>query len=150
MYQRLGKPNPYPTTYLWSAGMVRDILHNPIYVGTIVGQKHTMVSYKNHKKYVRDKSEWIVKENVFEGIISQELWDKVQEVNNSNSHGKVTRSGEILPLCGLMYCLDCGSKLKKCITYHTSKKRGRCTCFIFLQLLRKSRQIGLHVSPHYA
>lgn len=125
MYQRLGKPNPYPTTHLWSAGMVRDILHNPIYVGTIVGQKHTTISYKNHKKYVRDKSEWIVKENAFEGIVSQELWDKVQEVNASNSHGKVTRNGEILPLCGLMYCSDCGSKLKKCTTYHTSKKRGR-------------------------
>lgn len=90
-----------------------------------MGQKYTTISYKNHKKYVCDKSEWIVKENVFEGIISQELWDKVQEVNNSNSHGKVTRNGEILPLCGLMYCSDCGSKLKKCTTYHTSKKHGR-------------------------
>lgn len=130
--------------------MVRDILHNPIYVGTRVGQKHTTVSYKNHKKYVRDKSEWIVKENAFEGIVSQELWDKVQEVNNSNSHGKVTRNGEILPLCGLMYCSNCGSKLKKCTPIIRQKTWQICSCFIFLQLLCKSRKSGLHIASHYA
>lgn len=31
-YKRLGKANPYVTTHLWSAGMVRDILKNPVYV----------------------------------------------------------------------------------------------------------------------
>ncbi|MCM1227504.1 MAG: recombinase family protein [Clostridium sp.] len=124
-YQRLGKPNPYVTTHLWSAGMVRDILKNPIYVGTIVGQKYTTVSYKNHKKYIRDEADWVVVENAFEPIISKELWDKVQEVNRSVSRGKTTRKGEILPLCGLMYCADCGSKLKKCTTTHYSKVKGK-------------------------
>ena len=124
-YQRLGKPNPYISTHLWSAGMVRDILKNPIYVGTIVGQKYTTVSYKNHKKYIRDESEWITLENAFESIISKDLWDKVQEVNNSVSRGKTTRKGEILPLCGLMYCADCGSKLKKCTSTHTTKAKGK-------------------------
>lgn len=124
-YQRLGKPNPYVTTHLWSAGMVRDILKNPIYVGTIVGQKYTTVSYKNHKKYIRDEADWVVIENAFEPIISKELWDRVQEVNRSVSRGKTTRKGDILPLCGLMYCADCGSKLKKCTTTHTTKAKGK-------------------------
>lgn len=124
-YQRLGKPNPYISTHLWSAGMVRDVLKNPIYVGTIVGQKYTTVSYKNHKKYIRDESEWVTVENAFEGIVSKELWDKVQEVNRSVSRGKTTRKGEILPLCGLMYCADCGSKLKKCTTTHYTKAKGK-------------------------
>ena len=124
-YQRLGKPNPYVSNHLWSAGMVRDVLKNPIYVGTIVGQKYTTVSYKNHKKYTRDQSEWIVVEDAFEPIISRELWERVQEVNRSVSRGKTTRKGEILPLCGLMYCADCGSKLKKCTTTHTTKAIGK-------------------------
>ena len=124
-YQRLGKPNPYVSTHLWSSSMVRDILKNPVYVGSVVGQKYTTVSYKNHKKYIRDESEWIVTENAFEGIVSQELWDKVQEVNRSVSQGKTTRKGEILPLCGLMYCADCGCKLKKCTTTHTTKAKGK-------------------------
>jgi len=124
-YQRLGKPNPYVSTHLWSSGMVRDILKNPVYVGSVVGQKYTTVSYKNHKKYIRDESDWIVTDNAFEGIISKELWDKVQEVNKSVSRGTTTRKGEILPLCGLMYCADCGSKMKKCTTTHTSKTKGK-------------------------
>jgi DNA invertase Pin-like site-specific DNA recombinase len=126
-YDRIGKPNPYVSTHLWNAAMVRDILHNPIYIGSVVNQKYTTVSYKNHKKYIKDQDEWIVVENAIEPIIDRELWDKVQEVNKSCSHGKVTKSGEILPLCGLMYCADCGSKLKKNQSFHNSKKRGKYT-----------------------
>ena len=124
-YQRLGKANPYVSTHLWSAGMVRDILHNPVYTGSVVSQKYSTVSYKNHKKFIRDKEDWEIVENAFEPIIPLELWDKVQEVNNSCSHGKVTKSGVILPLGGLMYCADCGSKMKNNTTFHESKKRGK-------------------------
>ncbi|WP_295094879.1 recombinase family protein [Ruminococcus sp.] len=123
-YQRLGKPNPYISNHLWNAAMVRDILQNPVYIGSVVSQKQTTVSYKNHKKYIKDSEDWIVFENAFEPIVDKELWDKVQEVNKSCSHGKVTKSGVILPLGGLMYCADCGAKLKNNTTFHTSKKRG--------------------------
>ena len=105
-YQRFGKPNPYISNHLWNAAMVRDILENPIYKGCVVSQKFTTVSYKNHQKYIRDSDELIVIEDAFEPIVDKELWDKVQEVNASCSHGKVTKSGVILPLGGLMYCAD--------------------------------------------
>lgn len=124
-YQRLGKPNPYISNHLWNASMVRDILENPIYKGSVVSQKYTTVSYKNHKKFIRDSDEWVVIEDAFEPIVDKELWDKVQEVNDSCSHGKVTKSGVILPLGGLMYCADCGAKLKNNTTFHESKKRGK-------------------------
>ena len=124
-YKRLGKPNPYISNHLWNAAMVRDILENPIYKGCVVSQKFTTVSYKNHQKYIRDSDEWIVIEDAFEPIVDKELWDKVQEINNSCSHGKVTKSGVILPLGGLMYCADCGAKLKNNTTFHESKKRGK-------------------------
>ena len=123
-YKRLGKPNPYISNHLWNAAMVRDILENPIYKGCVVNQKYTTISYKNHKRYIRDSDEWIVIDDAFEPIVDKELWDKVQEVNKSCSHGKVTKSGVILPLGGLMYCADCGAKLKNNTTFHTSKKRG--------------------------
>ena len=124
-YQRLGKPNPFISNHLWNAAMVRDILENPIYKGSLVSQKYTTVSYKNHKTYVREPDEWIVIDDAFEPIIDKELWDRVQEINQSCSHGKVTKSGVILPLTGLMYCSDCGSKLKNNTTFHESKKRGK-------------------------
>ena len=87
-YKRLGKPNPYISNHLWNAAMVRDILENPIYKGAVVSQKFTTVSYKNHQKYIRDSDEWIIVEDTFEPIVDKELWDKVQEVNKSCSHGK--------------------------------------------------------------
>ena len=124
-YRRLGKPNPYISNHLWNAAMVRDILENPIYKGCVVNQKYTTISYKNHQRYIRDSDEWIVVEDAFEPIVDKELWDKVQEVNKSCSHGKVTKSGVILPLGGLMYCADCGAKLKNNTTFHESKKRGK-------------------------
>ena len=124
-YKRLGKPNPYVSNHLWNAAMVRDILENSIYKGSVVSQKFTTVSYKNHQKYIRDSDEWIVIDDAFEPIVDKELWDKVQEVNKSCSHGKVTKSGVILPLGGLMYCADCGAKLKNNTTFHESKKRGK-------------------------
>ena len=124
-YKRLGKPNPYISNHLWNAAMVRDILENPIYKGCVVNQKYTTISYKNHQRYIRDSDEWIVVEDAFEPIVDKELWDKVQEVNKSCSHGKITKSGVILPLGGLMYCADCGAKLKNNTTFHESKKRGK-------------------------
>jgi hypothetical protein len=54
----------------------------------------------------------VVIENTHEPIISQELWDKVREVENSVSQGKKTKSGFVAPLSGLMFCVDCGEKMR--------------------------------------
>ena len=71
------------------------------------------MSYKNHKVVKKDESEWTVTENNHEPIISQELRDKVREVDESVSQGKSTKEGVVLPLSGLCYCADCGAKMKK-------------------------------------
>ncbi len=56
--------------------------------------------------------EWIITENTHEPIITQELWDKVREVDKSVSRGKPTNAGEVKPLSGLMYCPECGKKMR--------------------------------------
>ena len=112
-YQSIGKVNPYQTAHLWSAGTVKRTLNNPVYIGKLVQLRTTTVSYKNHKTVFRDESEWAVKENNHEAIISQELWDKVREIEESVSRGKRTKEGVTMPLSGLCYCSDCGSKMKQ-------------------------------------
>lgn len=52
-------------------------------------------------------------EHYHEPIISQDLWDKVREVDASVSTGKKTKEGVTMPLSGLCYCADCGSKAKQ-------------------------------------
>lgn len=66
-------------------------------------------------------------ENNHEVIISKELWDKVREVDASVSTGKSTKEGVVLPLSGLCYCSDCGTKMKKNGT-HNCKSAPCYTC----------------------
>ena len=126
--QRLGKPNPYKNTFhYWSHVAVRNILGNPIYIGHLAQQKFTTVSFKNHKSVRRGKDEWVIAENTHEPIISQELWDKCQEVDRCASHGKIMKKGVVLPLNSMMFCPDCGAKMK--LNGHAKKKDGSVNDF---------------------
>ena len=126
--QRLGKPNPYKNTFhYWSHVAVRNILGNPIYIGHLAQQKFTTVSFKNHKSVRRGKDEWVIAENTHEPIISQELWDKCQEVDRCASHGKIMKKGIVLPLNSMMCCPDCGAKMK--LNGHAKKKDGSVNYF---------------------
>lgn len=113
-YQKLGKPNPRKTRHLWRPEALRQLLKNPTYLGNLAQLKTTTVSYKNHKIIHKNPNDYVVVTNTHEPIISQELWDKVREVENSVSRGKRTKSGFIAPLSGLMFCVDCGAKMRLC------------------------------------
>ena len=97
---------------LWSFCAVNSILNNPTYLGHIAQQRWSSISYKNHKRYKRDESEWIVVKNTHEAIISQKLWDKVREVEKSVAQGRKTKRGYTHPLSGFLFCADCGGKMK--------------------------------------
>lgn len=126
--QRLGKPNPYKNTFhYWSHVAVRNILGNPIYIGHLAQQKFATVSFKNHKSVRRGKDEWVIAENTHEPIISQELWDKCQEVDRCASHGKIMKKGIVLPLNSMMFCPDCGAKMK--LNGHAKKRDGSVNYF---------------------
>ena len=51
--------------------------------GNVVSGKTEQKSPKIKKKFSKEKSEYIVKENMHEPIISKELWEKVQNKLNS-------------------------------------------------------------------
>lgn len=104
--------------HLWSGEPIREILSNPLYTGDLVQRRETTVSYKNKKHVFRPEEEWITVQGTHEAIINRELWEKVKAVNKSVSQGKPTGEGVILPLSGLMYCADCGSKMR----YKRSRK----------------------------
>lgn len=112
-YSKLGKDAPQYSHHLWSPTAVKRILSNQIYLGHLVQLRTTTVSYKNHKTIQKNADEWAVIENNHEPIISQELWDKVREIEESVSTGKQTKKGVTMPLSGLGYCADCGTKMKQ-------------------------------------
>ena len=108
-YGIVGKRNHFG---LWSFCAVNSILNNPTYLGHMAQQRWSSVSYKNHKRYKKDESEWVVVHNTHEPIITQELWDKVREVEQSVAQGRKTKRGYTHPLSGFLYCADCGGKMK--------------------------------------
>lgn len=97
---------------LWAQMAIVRILQNMAYLGHLPQLRTTSVSYKNHKKYRKDQSEWVIVYNTHEPIISQELWDKVRDREKSVAQGKKTKSGLTHPLSGFLFCADCGCKMK--------------------------------------
>lgn len=112
LYAKQGKPNPRKTTHLWCTERVRKMLQNPTYLGHLVQMRTTTVSHKNHKLIKRNEEDMVVIKNTHEPLVSQEMWDKCREMDNSVSQGKRDKHGEIMPLSGLMYCADCGEKMR--------------------------------------
>lgn len=110
--QKKGIVNTKYTRHLWTQVQIRQILDNPIYLGKLAMMRVTSVSYKNHKKVRKDPSEWVVTEDTHEAIISQDLWDKVREAEKAVSHGKRDGKGVTQPLSGMLFCPDCGYKMK--------------------------------------
>ena len=111
---------------LWSFCAVNSILNNSTYLGHMVQQRWSSVSYKNHKRYKKDESEWVVVHNTHKAIVTQELWDKVREVEKSVAQGRKTKRGYTHPLSGFLFCSDCDGKIKL-----NSINRNGKICFNF-------------------
>ena len=97
---------------MWCAERVRTLTQNPTYLGHLVQLRTTTVSYKNHKVIKRPEEDMVIVRNTHEPLVSQEIWDKCREMEASVSQGKKTKKGETMPLSGLMYCIDCGEKMR--------------------------------------
>lgn len=107
----------------WTPVTVREMLNKIIYIGHLPQLCWTSVSYKNYKRYRTDESEWQIVYNNHEPIISQELWDRVQERKKSVATGRKTKIGFTHPLSGFLICADCGGKLKLCTSIGRNSKR---------------------------
>ena len=127
-FLKLGRTYNNNENPLWEQASIRPILRNIAYIGHLAQQKFSAVSYKNHKIIKKDPSEWVIIYNSHEPIVSQELWDKVQERLKSQSHGRSDKRGFTHPLSGFLYCADCGSKMKMC---HADTGKNHTVLFNF-------------------
>lgn len=96
----------------WSAVAVKRILTNRIYLGDLEQGKRTTPNYKVKKVIYKDPSEWDVKENAHEAIISETMFAIVQRVNGRDT--KASKSGKaVYPLSGMLFCGDCHSSMTR-------------------------------------
>lgn len=128
--------DPENGKYIWDFSVVKDIISNPVYIGSIASQKF---DYKFKIGVIGEKKsdQWIVVEDCHEPIIDENTFRLAQE--HMDSRQRPRNSGEFSLFAGLVKCGDCGksmtikkaySKAPKdvytCKTYNSMGK-GHCT-----------------------
>lgn len=98
--------------YIWYPTTVRLILKTETYVGTTISGKWKVASVGSHKHLKTKEEDWIVVEGTHEPIISQEMFDAVQEKLELNSRKKQKTHNNNYPLKGLVKCGGCGQNLQ--------------------------------------
>ena len=99
-------------TSTWKAESIKVILWNEVYHGTLVMNYTGSRSYKDRTTIRKPRNEWIQVERNHEPIISEELWQEVQSINERN---RARYSGGTTPtknlLAAKLICADCGHLL---------------------------------------
>ncbi len=100
---------------LWKTPMVRKILENKVYIGTLEYGK-TSKSIINQKRTIyNNKKDWIITENAHENIVSKEDFDRVQSMLKHNKKHTTRQKRSIFAY--KIYCGHCGYAL----TYSTTR-----------------------------
>lgn len=115
----------------WNRHVLRDLLLNVAYIGNLAQGRSAQCLYKGQKFHWTDSSEWDVVYGTHPAIISMELWEKVQNVNNKTttaakeSHGKYSHLPKREnPYGSVIRCADCNRVLKYIRAYSKPTKDG--------------------------
>jgi len=102
------RENPETGRFIWDFSMLKEMLFNPVYIGSIASQKQV---YKFKTGWMRDKKpdEWIVVEDVHEPLISREIFDLVQE--KIDTRKRPDAWGNYSIFAGILKCGQCGSPM---------------------------------------
>ena len=118
VYKIKNGSNLYPSNVsdynLWGHTTISRILKNPVYIGILEQGKETTVSYKNRKRIMKDKEDWIIKEDAHEPIISKEDFYTVQEFFKSKRRAGKISDGKAHIFATKARCGKCGGAMIKC------------------------------------
>ncbi|MBE2919616.1 recombinase family protein [Anoxybacillus flavithermus] len=115
-----GIPSPIGKTY-WKPMVIRRILRNPVYIGTV---QFRTTRLRNKKKIKLEEKDWIVAENAHPPLIDKQTFEKAAEIMEENKNSpKVRLDFEPQPLAGLIVCSSCGNKMQRQYSrqYYTKK-----------------------------
>ena len=112
--------------YHWNANTVVHILERREYTGCTVNFKTYTNSIWDKKQRDNPEENWAVFENTHPEIINPEEFEKVQEIRK-HRHRR-TRTGKSSMFSGLVYCEDCGAKMRYCTTKDFEKRQDHFVC----------------------
>ncbi|MCD7782879.1 MAG: recombinase family protein [Firmicutes bacterium] len=117
----------------WSIMTVNRILHNELYIGTLVQGKNRKINYKVKESRPVNEDEWIRVEDTHDAIVPPAVFDTVQRLTALDTR-TAPDEGSVYILSGFLRCGDCGQNMvrrsatkkgKKYYYYHCSTfKRG--------------------------
>ena len=131
-YQRKGQSDPRRVNHKWADQTVKNIVRSEVYIGNMVQGKTGTLSYKSRKLINKPEEEWIRVEGTHEPIISQQLWDTVVSIDKKKVRKSSSADGYRSIFTGLVYCADCGFKMRNQVERFTYKDGtpGRYSSFI--------------------
>jgi hypothetical protein len=122
-YSKKSMKNPFKTCKAWTCVAVRGILDNEAYIGNMVQGKFGSASYKSHKLITKPAEEWIRVKNTHEPLISMDLWETARDIAEKRFHPHKRKDGSVSIFCGVLYCADCGFKMRSS-TLKSTRKNG--------------------------
>ena len=127
--KREGIKTPSPETadpYHWNTNTVVHILERREYTGCTVNFKTYTNSIWDKKQRETPIEKQAVFYNTHPAIIEQEVFDKVQEIRQQRHRG--TKTGKSSLFSGMVYCADCGAKMRYCTTNYFEKRQDHFVC----------------------
>ena len=110
----------------WSTKTVVNILERREYTGCTVNFKTYTNSIWDKKQRDTPLENQAVFYNTHPAIIEQEVFDKVQEFRQQRH--RRAKTGKSSMFSGLVYCADCGAKMRYCTTSYFEKRQDHFVC----------------------
>lgn len=111
--------NKKGSALLWNRHVLSDILQNEVYIGNLEQARCRQSLYEGMPHRLTSKKEWVRAENTHAGIVSKELFDRVQAVNAAQKSKHQRAKGTLPNLPGAknlygtkLVCADCGATMK--------------------------------------
>ena len=99
----------------WSSHLIRQILDNPVYCGKIAYGRRTREKVKGTKNEYKQvhTDDYILEDGQHEGIVSEELWQKVHAKRKATGVKQPSKVGKDRShlLTGVLKCPICGSSM---------------------------------------
>lgn len=127
--RREGIKSPSPETadpYHWNTNTVVHILERREYTGCTVNFKTYTNSIWDKKQRETPIDKQAVFYNTHPAIIEQEVFDKVQQIRKQRH--RRTKTGKSSLFSGMVYCADCGAKMRYCTTNYFEKRQDHFVC----------------------
>ncbi|MDR2711667.1 MAG: recombinase family protein [Clostridiales bacterium] len=146
IHQRKNGINTRATCGFWGTGMVAKILGRMEYIGHTVSGRTYKKSYKEKRTHQNDRENWIITENTHEAILDKQTWDRVQKLREETKR-KSTAMGEMGALNGILYCSDCGKRLR--IQRNLKTKFQYYVCGTYASSHTGFRECTIHSTPRH-